>query len=167
MANVALPSVSTTSSAPPLQSSTIGRCPARGPTSTTSSSPPAGVWIIDAKNYDGRVERRDLGGWRHVDQRLFVNARDRTNLTARLETQAAAVAAVLTARGELDVPVHRVLCFTNSDWKLFAKPFTINGALITWAASLLDTMRSAGELDNARIDPVSRALADGLPPARH
>jgi Nuclease-related domain len=126
----------------------------------------SGVWIIDAKNYDGRVERRDLGGWRHVDQRLFVNGRDRTNLTAGLEAQAATVATVLTANGELDVPVHRALCFTNSDWKPFAKPFTINGALITWAASLLDAIRSAGELDNARIDLVSRALADVLPPAR-
>ena len=39
---------------------------------------PSGVWVIDAKESDGRVERRDIGGWFKVDERLYVAGKDRT-----------------------------------------------------------------------------------------
>jgi hypothetical protein len=31
---------------------------------------PSGVWIIDAKKYQGKVEQRDVGGWFKTDLRL-------------------------------------------------------------------------------------------------
>jgi hypothetical protein len=66
------------------------------------------VWIIDAKNYDGRVERRDCGGLRRVDDRLYVNGRDRTNLMIGLTAQAATVGSVLTSTDDHEEPVPRV-----------------------------------------------------------
>lgn len=36
---------------------------------------PSGVWIIDAKRYKGRVEKRDKGGWFTSDLRLYIGGR--------------------------------------------------------------------------------------------
>lgn len=35
----------------------------------------SGVWIIDAKRYKGKVEKRDKGGWFSSDLRLYVGGR--------------------------------------------------------------------------------------------
>ncbi len=43
---------------------------------------PHGVFVIDAKNYKGRVERRDRGGLFSTDYRLYVGGRDKTQLVA-------------------------------------------------------------------------------------
>lgn len=51
----------------------------------------SGIWIADAKNYQGRVEGRDVGGWRTSDVRLYVNGRDQTKLVDNFEWQVAAV----------------------------------------------------------------------------
>jgi hypothetical protein len=34
------------------------------------------VWAIDAKNYRGKVQRVDKGGWFATDERLYVGSRD-------------------------------------------------------------------------------------------
>ena len=36
-----------------------------------------GVWVVDTKAYDGKVERRDVGPLGRADVRLYVNRRDR------------------------------------------------------------------------------------------
>ena len=38
---------------------------------------PSGVFVVDAKNYSGIVERRHVGGWFRPDERLYVGGRDR------------------------------------------------------------------------------------------
>ena len=40
----------------------------------------SGVWVIDAKQCSGLVEKRDKGGLSKVDFRLYVNGRGRTKL---------------------------------------------------------------------------------------
>jgi len=52
---------------------------------------PSGVWVIDANEYDGRVERRDIGGWFKVDERLFVAGKDRTHLVDSIDRQVISV----------------------------------------------------------------------------
>src|ERR1700686_4970564 len=47
----------------------------------------SGIWVIDAKNYKGMVERRDVGGWFKTDQRLYVGRRDQTKLARGLGWQ--------------------------------------------------------------------------------
>jgi hypothetical protein len=59
---------------------------------------PSGVWVIDANEYDGRVERRDIGGWFKVDERLFVAGKDRTHLVDGIDRQVIAVENVLAKK---------------------------------------------------------------------
>jgi RNase P subunit RPR2 len=44
----------------------------------------SGVWIVDAKKYEGRLQRRDKGGWRKVDYHVYVSGRDQTRLVGGL-----------------------------------------------------------------------------------
>ncbi|MEO8264455.1 MAG: nuclease-related domain-containing protein, partial [Ilumatobacteraceae bacterium] len=67
---------------------------------------PSGVWVVDANEYDGRVERRDVGGWFKMDERLYVAGKDRTNLVDSIDRQVAAVENVLAKEGLDLVPVH-------------------------------------------------------------
>jgi hypothetical protein len=41
---------------------------------------PAGVYTVDAKRYEGKVERRDVGSFFRSYERLYVNNRDRTKV---------------------------------------------------------------------------------------
>jgi hypothetical protein len=51
----------------------------------------AGVFVIDAKNYTGKVQKIDRGGWFSSDARLYVGRRDCTNLVAGIRKQVEAV----------------------------------------------------------------------------
>jgi hypothetical protein len=56
---------------------------------------PTGVWVVDAKAYRGKVERRELGPiWRRENQ-VWVGGKNRTGLAKGLEKQVAAVIAAL------------------------------------------------------------------------
>jgi hypothetical protein len=87
------------------------------------------VSVVDAKNYTGRAEYRNVGGrLGPADNRIFVGGRDRTKVATVLGWQ---VTTVRQALGELDVPIHRAVCFASSAWGLFAKPFSHDGVLVT------------------------------------
>jgi len=123
----------------------------------------SGVWVVDAKNYTGRVEHRNVGGWLGPsDNRIFVGGRDRTKLATGLAWQ---VTAVRQALGNLDSPVHPALCFTSSEWGLFAKPFHHDGVLVTWASKLTELVAEAGELGPEQIERVAARLGERLRPA--
>lgn len=124
---------------------------------------PNGIWIIDAKNYTGKVEQRATGGWFSTNLQLFVGGRNQTKLITGLGWQVEAVRAVLTPLGFAEAPVHSSLCFTNSEWGLFAKPIRIDGVLITWATRLLEAIRAHGAFDPATIELVARELSSKLP----
>ena len=116
---------------------------------------PSGVWIVDSKNYRGRIQRRG----RRSDLRLYVKGHDRTHLVSGMEQQYAAVRAAMSAG---DVPVHRVLCFTGGEWPFFAKPFDLDGVWITWPKALIDTIKRAGDC-GLSVGEVSTELAARLP----
>ncbi len=123
----------------------------------------SGVWVVDAKNYVGRVEYRNVGGWLGpADNRIFVGGRDRTKLATGLGWQ---VTAVQQALGDLGAPVHPALCFTSSEWGLFAKPFRHEGVLVTWASKLAEIVAAAGELAPEQIEQVAAQLRERLRPA--
>lgn len=125
---------------------------------------PWGVFVIDAKNYRGRVERRDRGGWFLTDYRLYVGGRDKTALIAGLDKQ---VKAVRDALGEqfADVRICKTLCFVNADWSLFARPIELGGAHVLWPRALGKLIRSEGTLDRETIERIERTLALALPAA--
>lgn len=68
---------------------------------------PYGVVVIDAKNYKGRVERRDRGGLFSTDYRLYVGGRDKTQLVAGMQKQAEAVRVALGVPPE-EIPIRLV-----------------------------------------------------------
>lgn len=124
----------------------------------------SGVWVIDAKNYRGRIERRDLGTWRTIDDRLFVAGRDRTKLVAAMSWQADVVRSVTETLG-IDAAIHRALCFTDSEWGLFAKPFKIDGVTVTYPSALASAISEGGLLMIEHVRAIATELGRRLPPA--
>src|SRR4029077_16521304 len=81
---------------------------------------PAGVFVVDAKRYEGLIRIRDRGGLFKRDERLYVGSRDCSHLATNMEGQVAAVRAVLVSAG-VDlavVPVTPVLCFVDGEWPI-------------------------------------------------
>ncbi|MEP7202626.1 MAG: nuclease-related domain-containing protein [Ilumatobacteraceae bacterium] len=126
---------------------------------------PSGVWVIDAHEYDGRVERRDVGGWFKVDERLYVAGKDRTSLVDGIDRQVSAVENVLAKEGLDRVPVHAALCFVNSEWGWFAKPFAMSGVWVTWATKLTELVLDWNAISNTEIDRLARVVGARLPAA--
>lgn len=105
---------------------------------------PAGVFVIDAKQYTGTVEVRDVGGIFRIDERLYVNRRDRTALVDAVLQQVDAVHSVL-AVAYPDVAVTGVLCFVGSEWGVFARPRKLRAVTVLWPRALPDHVtRAAG-----------------------
>jgi len=120
----------------------------------------SGVWVVDAKNYKGKVERRDVGGLFKSDQRLYIAGRDRTKIAAGLSWQ---VDAVRQALSEIEAPIRPVICFIAADWDLFAKPFEQNGVLITWPQKLVEQIATPGPVTAEAITQIAECLANTLP----
>ncbi len=112
----------------------------------------SGVWVIDAKNYTGLVQRRDKGGWFKTDYHLYVGGRDRTKIVAGLGWQ---VEAVRSALGGVEVPIHAALCFIEADWNLFAKPFQLDSVWVTWAQKLAEMIAAPGPLTLPEVTEVA------------
>jgi hypothetical protein len=126
---------------------------------------PSGVWIVDAKNYSGKLEVRDVGNWRTVDRRLYVAGRDRTKIVDGLAWQAAAVRDVLGPMGFGQAPLHSTLLFTDSDWGLFAKPIELRGVRIVWAKKLCELIAAPGPVDRGAMTAIASQLSARLPAA--
>ncbi len=121
----------------------------------------SGIWVIDAKRYRGMVEKRDVGGWFTTDIRLYVGGRDRTKLAKGLQWQ---VEAVKKALARENIPINAALCFVDAEWKLFGKPFQIEGTWVTWGLKLSEMIASDGPLGRAEVIEVAMRLTEALPP---
>jgi hypothetical protein len=121
---------------------------------------PSGIWLIDSKHYRGRLERRTIGGWFRSRPALYVAGRDKSDLVAGALRQRALVRA---AAGP-DVPVRAALCFTGTEWSLFARPFSIDEVLITWPRALTRVLRARGPLSARDRNDLAARLASVFPP---
>jgi hypothetical protein len=101
---------------------------------------PSGIWIIDAKRYTGKVSCRTelFSPQRH----LIVNSRDRTRLVGGMQWQIETVTTALD--GFAAETIRPVVCFTNSEWHAFARPFQIDRVEITWPQRLCKTINAPG-----------------------
>lgn len=124
-----------------------------------------GVWAIDAKNYTGKVQRIDKGGWFSTDERLCVGKRDCTKLVAGMAKQRDAIESAISEpiRQEFNVEVKTALCFVDAEWSFFAKPFGLQGVWIGWAKALRERLRAPGELEPEHLRMLARRVADALP----
>ena len=125
---------------------------------------PAGIYVIDAKKYKGRVERRDVGGWARTDRRLYVGGRNRTPLVMSVIGQASAIRSVL-GHEFARVPITPVLCSVTAEIGVFASPFLLQGVQITWRRPLRRQLSRPGPMDSAAIAHLAEVLDDRLAPA--
>ena len=126
-----------------------------------------GVWAIDAKNYTGKVQRIDKGGWFSMNETLYVGRRDCAKLVAGMAKQ---VEAIEHALGEplmqdFDVTVKAALCFVDAEWPLFAKPFALDGVWVGWAKALGMRPQAEGALAPEHVRLLARRVAEALAPA--
>ena len=121
----------------------------------------SGVWVVDAKNYSGLVQKRDVGGFFKVDNRLFVGRRDCTKLVDGLDWQ---VRGVLNALESQEVSVSSAICFTDAEWNLFAKPFTLNGVFVSGPNALSRKISEENRLSEEEIQSIAFNLSTKLPP---
>ncbi|MBN9607198.1 MAG: NERD domain-containing protein [Actinomycetales bacterium] len=109
----------------------------------------AGIWVVDAKKYKGRPERRLQGGLLSgYSERLFVGGRDQTKLVEGVASQVQRVQGLM---GE--IPVSGVLCFVDAEWPLIGGEFSIRETRVTWPRRLAKRIRRADEYSHVA-DPV-------------
>lgn len=125
---------------------------------------PSGVWVVDAKEYGGRVERRDVGGWFRSDVRLYVGRRDRGEAVDGVRRQREAVRRMLEHDlGDDAPPLHAAICLVGAEWTWFARPFSLDGIWVAWPRRLGRMLLEPALLEGQRMDRVAGALARRFP----
>jgi hypothetical protein len=126
---------------------------------------PSGVWVIDAKNYKGKVERRNKGVFFAPDYRIYVNGRDRTKFVGP-DGMGWQLEAVRSALVGIDVPVRGVICFTDAEWGLFSSPIDYDGVLVTGPRDLAERVGGSGEITPEGVLYVGELLFKAFPAMR-
>jgi hypothetical protein len=125
---------------------------------------PAGVFVVDAKRYEGRIEIRNKGWFLRPDYRLYVGRRDCSRLAEGLGWQVEAVTAALTKAGVDPLPpITPVMCFIDGDWPLFGAPDEFAGVRLGGPRSLRKIATATAALGSDEIDRLSRILGAALP----
>lgn len=125
---------------------------------------PSGIYVIDAKRYEGRVQVRDVGGWFRTDRRLYVRGRDKSALVAGSKKQAELVRRAIEPTEHADTQVHAVLCFIEAEWDLFAKPIELDGVVALWPKRLVELLARPGDLQRAQQERLAAVLSAAFPP---
>ena len=118
---------------------------------------PAGVTVIDSKNYKGKVAVRG--------DRLFVNGHNRTKLVYGVKGQCDVVRKALTRSAFADVPVGAALAWVDVDGLPLLRTLRIDGVLIDGTRKIIKHASRPGRLSVAEIDQLAALLNDQLPPA--
>lgn len=122
---------------------------------------PAGVFVVDAKQYKGRPHLRVDGGFFVPrTEKLMVGSRDCNKLVDGVLKQ---VDLVCTSVGDETVPVRGFLCFVAADWPLFGGSFTTRGVTALWPRKLAGVMAEPGRLVEDEIRALHDRLAEAFP----
>ncbi len=125
---------------------------------------PAGVFVVDAKNYHGSIAIQDRGGWFRTDLRLTIAGRDRSSMADHMDWQVNAVQAALERAGLERAPVLTpVLCFLNVEWPIFRPPNSFRGVRLESHRSIKRLVTSPMSLTEEEADRLIGALAKELP----
>ena len=125
---------------------------------------PAGIFVVDAKHYEGLIRIRDRGGWFRTDLRLYVGSHDVSHLADNMGWQVEAVRRALVAAAiEPAPPVIPVLCFVDGEWPLFRAPHEFHGARLEGPHSIVELLTPEAALDEPTIERLARVLATALP----
>jgi hypothetical protein len=93
-----------------------------------------------------------------------LGGRDKSNLVEDMGKQVRAVRAALEPAGLSGISVHAVLCFTESDWRFFAKAIMFGDVTCLWATKLCELISRPGPLDEPQRTKVGQLLSVALPP---
>ncbi|HEX4476323.1 MAG TPA: nuclease-related domain-containing protein [Polyangiaceae bacterium] len=125
-----------------------------------------GVWVVDAKAYAGKLERRDDGPIWNRTHRVFVNRRDRSSVARGVEHQLDAVLAAVHLDPQLkEIPVYGAVCFVDTQWERLDPTFCIGRVWITHPKALRKELRRTGELSRQTMEHARRRLELSLPAA--
>lgn len=123
---------------------------------------PTGLFVIDAKKYQGRPHLTVEGGvLRPRVEKLMVGSRDRTTLVDGVLKQVQVVQDIVGPA----IPVRGVLCFVDADWPLIGGSLSTRGVDAVRPKKLYQRLAESGPLSRATLNEVHRVLAGALPPA--
>ncbi|MGO4785099.1 nuclease-related domain-containing protein [Cryobacterium sp. W22_MBD10_FK3] len=126
----------------------------------------AGVFVVDAKKYQGRPSLRVEGGlFSPRTEKLMVGSRDRTKQVAGVQKQVSLVKSALRDAGMEEIPVHGMLCFIGADWPLIGGAFVIDGVHVVWPKKAVDILLKPGPLTEQTARLVHGLLAASFLPA--
>ncbi len=126
---------------------------------------PSGVWVVDAKQYQGSLQVRRAGGLfsPRVEQ-LWIAGRNKTALVDGVVGQVQVVRRELAAVGAHAVPVRAAMCFIGTELPWFGSS-SICGIGLVGRRGLAKLVRQDGPLDDEDRESVHRWLAARLPAA--
>ena len=120
----------------------------------------AGIWVIDAKRYNGRPQLRIEGGiLRPRTEKLLVGRRDCTKLVDGVLRQVQ-----LVQEHVGPITVTGALCFVDADWPLIGGSFTTRGVQVLWFKRLAKLLAAHGE-GEIDVEVVASQVAARFPPA--
>jgi hypothetical protein len=124
----------------------------------------AGIFVIDAKRYQGRPSLRVQGGiLRPRTETLLVGRRDCTKLIAGITKQVGLVRAAIATTGIPNVPVHGMLCFVEADWPLIGGSFATAGIDVLWPKKATERVAGGGSVTTDVVIALHRHLATEFP----
>jgi hypothetical protein len=124
---------------------------------------PAGVFVIDAKRYKGRIAVERRGGLlRDRSEHLIVRGSDRSKLVDGVLRQLEVVRAGLDRH--TDVPLRGVLCFVDGDWPLFGS-LEVRGIPVLSPRKAARLCSGEGPLTAERVRTIALRLASAFPRA--
>jgi len=121
---------------------------------------PAGLFVVDAKHYEGRLRIRTRAVSR-TDNRLYVGGRDCSHLAENMGWQVKAVETLL-ASVEVAMPVTPVLCFIDVDWPLLFAPSSFRGVRLEDPKTLRKLITATPALDASAIDKLAASWPRGF-----
>jgi hypothetical protein len=131
--------------------------PLAGPSIDHIAIAPGGVWVIDARRYDG--EAYVVG--RGPAQQLWIGHENRTDLVADLADQVEAVSSIVEEICP-DVRTHGALCFVDTDLPVF-RTLTVRGYPLCWAKAMAKRLNVDGPVDDAWAHLLVEELAAAFP----
>jgi len=120
---------------------------------------PAGVFVVDAKLYQGEIRIRNRGSFIRPDHRLYVGTRDRSELARKMRRQVEIVTTVLSRAGVDPMPsITPVLCFVDGSWPIARPVHEFEGVRLENQRSIKQILLRSKAVDPGRIDELARHL---------
>jgi Nuclease-related domain len=127
---------------------------------------PTGVWVVDAKAYQGKLVRRGVGPLWRPDNEVYVRGRNQTKLAKGVMRQVEAVIAALGSDPDVKgTHIHGALCFTHAEWGAFDFPFQVGNVWVMYPGALPKRLKKSGPLTRELMEHIARRLDLSLPPA--